>query len=164
MSHLTAWKRKSIICRTKGQKEICLSHWHLVARQLWEGGARALRTGDEICGCVPVGRDRKIALLLVIGGASSDILHFAGQTAASAGGAGMYTAMAAHRSGIQVSLFAPCPSPIPGDLTPGEHSLYVGMYAPSTGERLPASDANGTRIANNAIPVGAFSISSSTTE
>jgi sugar/nucleoside kinase (ribokinase family) len=56
--------------------------------------------------------------LLVIGGASSDILHFAGQTAKSIGGAGMYTAMAAHRCGVQVSMCAPCPSPMPDELRP----------------------------------------------
>ena len=59
-----------------------------------------------------------MAHLLVIGGASSDILHFAGKTAQSAGGAGMYTAMAAHRCGVQVSLVAPRPSPIPDTLCP----------------------------------------------
>ena len=59
-----------------------------------------------------------MAHLFVIGGASSDILHFAGQTAHSAGGAGMYTAMAAHRSGVQVSLLAPRPDPVPDTLCP----------------------------------------------
>ena len=59
-----------------------------------------------------------MAHLLVIGGASSDILHYAGKTATSAGGAGMYTAMAAHRCGVQVSLYAPRPDPIPDALRP----------------------------------------------
>jgi sugar/nucleoside kinase (ribokinase family) len=54
-----------------------------------------------------------MAAILVIGGASSDILHCAGQTVASTGGAGMYTAMAAQRSGVQAALFAPRPSPLP---------------------------------------------------
>ena len=56
--------------------------------------------------------------LLVIGGASSDILHFKSQTAASVGGAGMYTAMAAQRCGVQVSMFAPRPKPMPDELLP----------------------------------------------
>lgn len=51
--------------------------------------------------------------LLVIGGASLDTLHFAGQTASSGGGSGMYTASAAHRTGGQVAIFAPRPDPIP---------------------------------------------------
>lgn len=56
--------------------------------------------------------------LLVIGGASLDILHFSGQTAASAGGSGMYTASAAQRVGGQVAMFAPRPNPIPPALQP----------------------------------------------
>jgi sugar/nucleoside kinase (ribokinase family) len=60
--------------------------------------------------------------LLVIGGASSDILHFAGQKIASAGGAGMYTAMAAQRCGVQVSMFGPRPVSCPERLQPvAEH-------------------------------------------
>ncbi len=51
--------------------------------------------------------------ILIIGGTSTDILHLETQTAPSAGGAGMYTAMAAHRCGSNVSLFAPHPDPIP---------------------------------------------------
>ncbi|MCJ7657864.1 MAG: carbohydrate kinase family protein [Anaerolineales bacterium] len=73
-----------------------------------------------------------MAHLLVIGGASSDILHFAGQTAISAGGAGMYTAMAAHRCGVQVSLYAPRPSPIPDTLRPVADRLttWQGPFVP----------------------------------
>ncbi len=56
--------------------------------------------------------------LLIIGGASTDILHLDSKTVPSAGGAGMYTAMAARRCGSKVSLFAPCPNPIPGILQP----------------------------------------------
>ena len=51
--------------------------------------------------------------MLVIGGVSRDILHIGGRAIESAGGAGLYTSMAAHRSGAQVSLFAPRPSPVP---------------------------------------------------
>lgn len=56
--------------------------------------------------------------LLIIGGTSTDILHLDSQTVPSAGGAGMYTAMAAHRCGSNVSLFAPKPNPIPDVLQP----------------------------------------------
>ena len=61
--------------------------------------------------------------LLVIGGASRDNLHLEGQEVASTGGAGMYTAMAAHRCGVQVSLFAPRPRPIPDALRPVANRL-----------------------------------------
>ena len=53
--------------------------------------------------------------VLVIGGASLDILHFSGQTASSPGGAGMYTAMAARRNGLgwlHVDMFGPKPEPM----------------------------------------------------
>lgn len=56
--------------------------------------------------------------LLIIGGTSTDILHLDSQTVPSAGGAGMYTAMAAHRCKTHVSLFAPKPNPIPDVLQP----------------------------------------------
>lgn len=56
--------------------------------------------------------------LLVIGGASLDILHFAGRIATAAGGAGMYTAAAAHQSGASVTMLAPRPDPVPDPLRP----------------------------------------------
>lgn len=56
--------------------------------------------------------------LLVIGGASADILHTTSATIHTSGGAGMYTAMAARRCGSPVSLFAPRPSPLPMALQP----------------------------------------------
>lgn len=52
--------------------------------------------------------------ILVIGGASLDTL--AGADELVAGGAGMYTAMAANRCGATVTLFAPRPSPMPRPL------------------------------------------------
>ena len=74
--------------------------------------------------------------ILVIGGASLDVLHFAGQTASSAGGAGMYTAAAAHRLGASATMFAPCPSPVPAPLQPVvERIQWIGpVVAP---EELP---------------------------
>jgi ribokinase len=52
--------------------------------------------------------------ILVIGGASLDTLD--GADHLIAGGAGMYTAMASHRSGAAVTLFAPRPDPMPDAL------------------------------------------------
>lgn len=56
--------------------------------------------------------------LLVIGGASFDVLHFEDRTIESIGGAGVYTAMAAHRSGAQVAMFSLRPEPCPEPLQP----------------------------------------------
>lgn len=56
--------------------------------------------------------------IYVIGTASLDVLHFGGQTAHTAGGAGMYTALAAYRAGAQAGLFAPKPHPMPDELRP----------------------------------------------
>jgi len=52
--------------------------------------------------------------ILIIGGASLDTLDGANDLVA--GGAGMYTAMASHRSGASVTLYAPRPAPIPDAL------------------------------------------------
>lgn len=74
--------------------------------------------------------------LLVIGGASLDTLHFCGQTATSAGGAGLYTALAAARYGIQVTMLAPRPSPMPEPLLPAaERIRWLGPTI--TPEELP---------------------------
>ena len=51
--------------------------------------------------------------LLVIGGASSDVLHLEHRSVDSAGGAGVYTAMAARRCGVRTALFGPRPDPGP---------------------------------------------------
>ena len=64
-----------------------------------------------------------MAHLLIIGGASSDVLHIPGQKISAAGGAGMYTAMAAARNGVRVSMFGPRPDPIPDQLIPIESKL-----------------------------------------
>ena len=65
--------------------------------------------------------------LLVIGSPSLDRLHFEGKSVDSAGGAGMYTAMAARRSGAQVSLFAPRPHPMPAPLQPVADRLHAWL-------------------------------------
>lgn len=54
--------------------------------------------------------------ILIIGGASLDKL--AGADHLVPGGAGMYTAMSAHRSGVDVTLYAPRPKPMPDALHP----------------------------------------------
>jgi ribokinase len=51
----------------------------------------------------------------VIGTASLDILHVAGRTAHTIGGAGLYTALAACRSGVKAGLIAPKPEPLPDE-------------------------------------------------
>jgi ribokinase len=66
--------------------------------------------------------------LFVIGTASLDVLHFAGQTAQAAGGAGLYTALAAHRAGVRAGLVAPRPDePMPAALQPVAERLdWIG--------------------------------------
>ena len=65
--------------------------------------------------------------LLVVGGASLDVLHFAGQTARSPGGAGLYTALAAARAGARVTMYGPRPDPMPEALRPALSCLeWVG--------------------------------------
>ncbi|MBV5323100.1 MAG: hypothetical protein JZU60_04610, partial [Ilumatobacteraceae bacterium] len=75
--------------------------------------------------------------LLIIGGASSDILHLNHKIVPSAGGAGMYTAMAAHRSGAQISLFAPCPNPVPEILQPVAERLHAWLGPVVAPDQLP---------------------------
>jgi hypothetical protein len=42
---------------------------------------------------------------------------------------------------------------LPADLPAATYRLAVGMYDPVTGRRLPATDAKGTPLPNNAIPL-----------
>jgi ribokinase len=93
--------------------------------------------------------------LLVIGGASIDKLHVRGQIVHSAGGTGLYTALAALRSGARVDMYGPRPDPMPevlrlaadrlhgwmGPFFPeeeiahfeisheGDHANYIGYFA-----------------------------------
>jgi sugar/nucleoside kinase (ribokinase family) len=76
--------------------------------------------------------------LLVIGGASFDVLHLEDRTVASAGGAGMYTAMAAHRCGAQVALFGPRPDPCPERLQPVAGRLTEWLGPVISPAQLPA--------------------------
>jgi sugar/nucleoside kinase (ribokinase family) len=75
--------------------------------------------------------------LLVIGGASLDVLHLKDQTVRCPGGAGMYTAMAARRCGAQVTLFAPRPEPCPESLLPIARHLVDWLGPFVRPEELP---------------------------
>ncbi len=75
--------------------------------------------------------------LLIIGGASLDVLRFAGRTERSIGGAGLYTALAAHRAGARVTMFAPRPDPMPAALAPVAARVnWIGPSVPPA--ELPA--------------------------
>jgi len=65
--------------------------------------------------------------LLVVGGASLDIIHVKGRPVATPGGAGLYTALAAARAGAEVTMLAPLPDPMPAELAPAlERIRWVG--------------------------------------
>ncbi|MGQ9585113.1 MAG: carbohydrate kinase family protein [Anaerolineae bacterium] len=77
------------------------------------------------------------AHIAVIGGTSQDILHFQGRTEPSIGGAGLYTALAARRAGVQVTMFAPRPEPMPPAFGPAvERVRWIGP--PVLPEDLPS--------------------------
>ncbi|MDE2877768.1 carbohydrate kinase family protein [Candidatus Palauibacter soopunensis] len=61
--------------------------------------------------------------LLVVGSPSLDLLHFGGRSVRSAGGAGLYTALAAQRVGADVTVVAPRPDPMPAELAPADRLL-----------------------------------------
>jgi len=66
--------------------------------------------------------------LLVVGGASLDRLHFAGRSESSPGGAGLYTALAARRAGVRVTMLGPRPVPMPDALVPAAERIeWIGM-------------------------------------
>ena len=75
--------------------------------------------------------------LLVIGGASADILHLKNQSVECAGGAGMYTAMAAHRCGVQVTMLGPRPEPCPDYLLPVAGALTEWLGPAVTPAQMP---------------------------
>lgn len=78
-----------------------------------------------------------VPMILVIGGASQDIIEIDGIEHRSAGGAGLYTALAAARCGAKVTLFAPCPDPMPDNLL--QTSSLVEWIGPSVAaDELPA--------------------------
>ena len=61
--------------------------------------------------------------LLVVGSPSLDLLHFRGRSVRSAGGAGLYTALAAQRAGAEVTVVAPRPEPMPPALAAADRVL-----------------------------------------
>ncbi len=61
--------------------------------------------------------------LLVVGSPSLDLLHFGGRSVRSAGGAGLYTALAAQRAGADVTVVSPRPDPMPLELEPADRLL-----------------------------------------
>ena len=75
--------------------------------------------------------------LLVIGSPSLDIIHIERQTFQTVGGAGLYMAMAAKRSGVKVSLFGPQPDKIPDIMLPFSSKLedWIGPIVPI--EQIP---------------------------
>lgn len=65
--------------------------------------------------------------LLVVGGASLDRIHVRGEPVATPGGAGLYTALAAARAGVDVTMLAPVPDPMPPELAPAQDLIrWVG--------------------------------------
>jgi len=92
--------------------------------------------------------------LFIIGGASLDTLHFAGRSAQAAGGAGMYTAAAAHQMGATVTMFAPRPDPIPVSLHPLQERIdWIGpTIHPDDLPRFEiVHDEDGTTVMENAF-------------
>ena len=74
--------------------------------------------------------------ILVIGGASLDVLHLGERTVTAAGGAGLYTALAARSAGATVCLLGPRSDPLPDLLQPVVHRLtWIGPLVPP--DQLP---------------------------
>lgn len=73
--------------------------------------------------------------LFIIGTASLDTLHLPGQPPTDTiGGAGLYTALAAHKAGATVGLFGPHPYPMPVPLQPAAARLtWLGPTVPPAG-------------------------------
>ena len=59
----------------------------------------------------------------MVGSPSLDLLHLGGRSVRSAGGAGLYTALAAQRAGAEVTVVAPRPDPMPAELEPADRLL-----------------------------------------
>ncbi len=74
--------------------------------------------------------------ILIVGGASLDVLHVDGVPTESAGGAGLYTALAAARAGAGVTMLAPRPDPMPDLLAPA--AQWINWIGPTvTPDRMP---------------------------
>ncbi len=75
--------------------------------------------------------------LLVIGSPSLDVLHFKNRTEPSAGGAGLYTALAAKRSGCKVSMYSPVPAQKPEPFQRLEEKLEAWLGPIVTLDDMP---------------------------
>jgi len=75
--------------------------------------------------------------LLLIGDIAIDVLHLPDRSICSAGGAALYTALAARRCGVPVAMFGLRPDPLPGILAAfaGRLDSYMGPRV--TGNDLP---------------------------
>ncbi|MDM8531495.1 PfkB family carbohydrate kinase [Anaerolineales bacterium HSG25] len=84
--------------------------------------------------------------ICVIGTTSLDTLHLTNQTTAHvAGGAGLYTALAAHQAQANVGLFGPRPTPMPEPLQPfAERVTWLGpLISPDGVARLEIAHYGG---------------------
>lgn len=75
--------------------------------------------------------------ILVVGSASLDTLIINDQPVSSAGGAGMYTAMAAHRAGANVTMFGLRPNPVPKVLAPMQMRLEEWLGPNVAPDQMP---------------------------
>ncbi len=82
--------------------------------------------------------------LLVIGSPSLDIIHIHDKTFETVGGAGMYLAMAARRSGVKVSMFGPRPGRIPDQL-----KEFAGYLEEWIGPEIPVEEIPRFEISHN---------------
>lgn len=74
--------------------------------------------------------------ILIIGTVSLDTLHLPQGTVPTAGGAGMYTALAVQRAGADATLFAPHPDPVPERLRSVDEQInWIGPTVPV--QKLP---------------------------
>lgn len=75
--------------------------------------------------------------ILIIGAVSVDTIHVAGQTYHALGGAGLYTALAARRTGAEVTLYAPRPRQRKRQFEPID--IWLDWIGPAVSpEQLPA--------------------------
>lgn len=98
--------------------------------------------------------------VFVIGTASLDVLRLAdGRVVEAAGGAGLYTALAAHRAGAVTGLLAPRPEPLPALLQPVAARLHwLGpVVAPEALPRLEIQHHGGGKATLLAADWGAES-------
>ncbi len=85
--------------------------------------------------------------VVVVGTASFDVLHLDTQTVQTIGGAGLYTALAAHHAGATTALYAPRPEPMPVSLQPvADRVIWTGpSIAPGALPRLEIEQHGGGR-------------------